>query len=126
MRIRHHAQGKFYTIGCPEGTTVFRRPGPHDLLLVPFEGQTLRIPADPHELLPLLAESGRFGLSLAGEPEADEWLAGATCPECGEADVAWLQADEDSESVHCDRCGADFARPVPADPGAAVARRADG
>ena len=30
MRVRHHAQGKFYTIECPEGTRVVRRPEPVD------------------------------------------------------------------------------------------------
>ena len=126
MRVRHHARGKFYSIGCPEGTTVVRCSGAHDFLLVPFNGQTLRIPADPPGLLPLLAESGRFGLSLVGEPVPDNWLAGAACPQCGEADVTWLQTYDDSEPVHCDRCGADFARPVPAFPDGAVTRRAGG
>jgi len=69
MRIRHYAQGKFYVIECPEGTRVVRRSEQpldgiavsHDLLIVPFKGEELRIPADPPELLPLLAESGTSG-----------------------------------------------------------------
>lgn len=47
MRIRHHAQGKFYTIECPEGSTVVRRPGSHDILVVPLKGREIPIPADP-------------------------------------------------------------------------------
>ena len=118
MRIKCHAQGKFYTIECPEGTRVVRRSGrpeaggPHDHLVVPLNGKEVRIPADPPELLPMLAESGNFGVSLVGEPEPDVRLAGVSCPGCGETDVTWLQLREDSESVHCDRCGADFVLPV--------------
>src|SRR4051812_25050703 len=120
MRVRCHAQGKFYTIECPEGTRVVRRSdlpvegeaGPHDLLIVPLKGREIRIPADPPELLPLLAESGNFGVRLVGEPEADVRMEGVSCPGCGEADVTWLQLDDGSESAHCDRCGADFALPI--------------
>ena len=78
MRIRHYSKGKFYLIECPDGTRVVRcaaQSAPdtadsHDLLVVPFRGQELTIPADPPELLPLLAES-RTIRSLAG------WRAGA-------------------------------------------------
>ena len=115
MRVRCHAQGKFYTIECPEGTRLVRARivptasvAEHDHLIVPLNGKTIRIPADPPELLPLLAESGNFGVSLVGEPEPDVRLAGASCPGCGEVDVAWLQLGEGSGTVHCDRCGADF------------------
>ena len=121
MRVKHHALGKFYTIACPEGTSVVRRSGPssgvgpgsHDLLVVPFGGEDISIPADPPALLPLLAESGRCGLALVGEPEPDARLAGFICPECGETDVAWLQIEDGSEMARCDRCGADLASPVP-------------
>jgi hypothetical protein len=120
MRIKHYAQGKFYTIECPVGTRMVRRSdlpiegqaGPHDILIVPLKGRVIRIPADPPGLLPLLAESGNFGVSLVGKPEADERMEGASCPGCGEADVTWLQLDDVSESAHCDRCGADFALPI--------------
>ena len=92
MRVRHHAQGKFYTIECPEGTRVVRRSEqpadgeavPHDHLVVPLNGKEVRIPADPPELLPLLAESGKFGITLVGEPVPDMRLAGVVCPECGQ------------------------------------------
>ena len=95
MRIRHFSKGKFYVIQCPPGTRVVRcSEDPalvgsegHDLLIVPFEGQEIRIPADPSELVPLLAESGRCGLSLIGDPEPEKILAGAACPNCGEDDV---------------------------------------
>jgi ribosomal protein S27E len=120
MRIKCHAQGKFYTIQCPQGTRMVRgkdRPGgkvaEHDHLIVPLNGKEVRIPADPPELLPLLAESGNFGVSLVGEPEPDARLVGASCPGCGETDVNWLQLRESSETVHCDRCGADFVLVVP-------------
>ncbi len=121
MRVRHHAQGKFYTIECPEGTRIDRHSEqpvdgeavPHDHLVVPLNGKEVRIPADPPELLPLLAESGKFGVALVGEPVPDVRLAGVVCPECSETDVNWLQMREGSESAHCDRCGADFALPVP-------------
>jgi hypothetical protein len=71
MRVRQYAQGKFYTIECPEGTRVVRRPAQpadgdaprHDHLVVPLDGGEIRIPAEPPELLPLLAESGNFGVS---------------------------------------------------------------
>ena len=92
MRVRHHAQGKFYTIECPEGTRIVRRSEqpadgeavPHDHLVVPLNGKEVRIPADPPELLPLLAESGKFGITLVGEPVPDMRLAGVVCPGCGE------------------------------------------
>ena len=109
MRLKCHAQGKFYTIQCPEGTEVVRRSGSDDYLIVPLNGKAIRIPADPPELLPLLAETGNFGVSLVGEPVPEEWLAGVSCLECGEADVAWLQWRDGAEMVHCDRCGAEFA-----------------
>jgi hypothetical protein len=121
MRVRHHAQGKFYTIQCPEGTRIERRSEEpadgeavsHEYLVVPSNGKEVRIPADPPELLPLLAESGKFGITLVGEPEPDVRLAGTSCPRCAETDVNWLQLREGSESAHCDRCGADFSLPVP-------------
>ena len=77
-----------------------------------LNGKTIRIPADPPELLPLLAESGNFGVTLVGEPKQDVRLAGVACPGCGEVDVAWLQLREGSEAVRCDRCGADFGLPI--------------
>src|SRR4051812_48359832 len=128
MRIRHFAQGKSYTIECPDGTRVVRnstfrasgKPGPCDGIVVPFGGREIPIPADPPELLPLLAESGRCGLAMVGEPEPDVRLAGRSCPDCGEMDVSWLQLRDDSEAVHCDRCGAEFALPVPSDARATV------
>jgi hypothetical protein len=121
MRVKHHAQGKFYTIECPEGTRLVRHSEPsadgeavpHDHLVVPLNGKQVRIPADPPELLPLLAESGNFGITVVGEPEPDVRLEGATCPDCGETDSNWLQVEDGSETVHCDSCGADFALPVP-------------
>ncbi len=121
MRIRHFAQGKFYTIRCPQGTRVVRnstyrasgKPDPCDGIVVPYNGREIPIPADPPELLPLLAESGRCGLSMVGEPEPDVRLAGASCPGCGEDDVNWLQLRDDSEAVHCDRCRHEFGVPVP-------------
>ena len=84
MRIKHFSKGKFYVIRCPQGTRVVRcsaQPAPverdgHDHLVVPFEGREIRIPADPSELLPLLAESGRCGLSLIGDAEPGMMLAG--------------------------------------------------
>jgi uncharacterized metal-binding protein (TIGR02443 family) len=83
-------------------------PEAQDLLIVPFEGREIRIPADPSELLPLLSESGRCGLSLIGDPEPEMRLAGAACPDCGEDDVTWLSVEDGSETAHCDRCGGDF------------------
>lgn len=112
MRIRHYAQGKFYTIECPEGSQVIHRPGSDDHLIVPLNGQAIRIPADPPELLPMLAESGKFGVTLAGEPEPEVRLDGVSCPNCGKDDVAWLQLRDGEDAVHCDECGAEFA-PVP-------------
>src|SRR5689334_692046 len=116
MRVKLYAQGKFYTIQCPEGTRVVRRPErtpddesvSHDLLVIPLNGKEIRIPAEPPELLPMLAESGNFGVSLV----PDVRLAGASCPGCGEDHVAWLRPEEGSESVHCDHCGTDFELPV--------------
>jgi hypothetical protein len=69
----------------------------------PFEGREIRIPADPSELLPLLAESGRCGLSLIGDREREIMLAGTACPNCGEDDVNWLSVVDGSETAHCDR-----------------------
>src|SRR5271169_2570328 len=116
MRIKCHAQGKFYTIECPEGTRLVHcsdQPDdadvvPHDHLVVPLDGKEIRIPADPPELLPLLAESGNFGVSLVGEPVPDVSLAGAVCPRCKEDDVSWLSVDDGSNVAHCDNCGCDF------------------
>jgi ribosomal protein S27E len=136
MRIKCHSQGKFYTIECPEGTRLVRsadRPGGDlpflDHLVVPLNGKTIRISADPPELLPLLAETGNFGVSLVGEPEPDVRLAGVACPGCSEADVNWLQLGEGSEAVRCDRCGAEFAFPFPVPvpaPNVAVTNRPGG
>jgi hypothetical protein len=119
MRIKHFSKGKFYLIECPPGTRVIRcwgrsdmvEPVGHDLLMVPFEGREVRIPANPPELLPLLAESGLYGLSLIGGPEPAMMLAGAACPNCGEDDVDWLSVEDGSETAHCDRCGGDFGLP---------------
>ena len=119
MRIKHFSMGKFYVIQCPPGTKVVRclaqpdlvEPDGHDHLVVPFEGREIRIPADPSELLPLLAESGRCGLSLIGDPEPEMVLAGAACPNCGEDDVNWLSVEDGSMTAHCDRCGSDFGLP---------------
>ena len=116
MHVKHYAMGKCYRIACPEGSRLVRRsdlPAPggnphHDVIIVPFEGQDIPIPADPPELLPLLAEAGRCGLALVGEPEPDARLAGVACPECGERDVNWLNVEDDGAKAHCDRCGADF------------------
>lgn len=123
MRIKHYAEGKFHTIECPEGSRVVRRSElpadggaiQTDALVVPLNGKEVRIPADPPGLLPMLAESGNFGVSLVGEPEPHLSLAGAICPGCGEADVSWLVVGDGAEAVHCDHCGADFvpgARPA--------------
>jgi predicted RNA-binding Zn-ribbon protein involved in translation (DUF1610 family) len=121
MRVKHHAQGKFDVIECPEGTRLVRRSEkpsdgesvPCDHLVVPLNGEEVRIPADPPELLPMLAESGNFGVSLVGKPVPDVRLAGIVCPKCGEDDVNWLQVRDDSESVQCDRCGTDFGVAAP-------------
>src|SRR3954454_10617284 len=117
MRVKHYAQGKFYTIQCPEGSRlVLALDGEvavQDHLVVPLDGKEIRIPADPPELLPLLAESGNFGVMLVGQPEPDMRLEGASCPDCGERDVTWLRLDDGWETVHCDHCGADFALPLP-------------
>ena len=111
MRIRHHSKGEFYVIECPDGTRVVRPRSrvPCDHLVVPLNGEEIVIPADPPELLPMLAESGNFGISLVGEPVPDVNLAGVVCPKCGEDDVNWLQLGEGTETVHCDRCGEEFA-----------------
>ncbi len=112
MRIRHYAQGKFYSVECPEGTEIVRRSGSDDHLLVPLNGKKLRIPADPPELLPLLAESGNFGISLISEPQPEMRLDGVSCPGCGQDDVAWLQMGAGTERIHCDYCGTNFHLPV--------------
>ena len=46
MRVKHQAQGKFYTIECPEGTRLVRRPQQpaNDHLVVPLNGKEVRIP----------------------------------------------------------------------------------
>ncbi len=116
MRVKHHAQGKFYVIECPEGTRLVRRSEdthatPCDHLVVPLNGKEVRIPADPPELLPMLAETGNFGVTLVGESVPDVRLAGVVCPRCGEDDVNWLQVREGTETVHCDRCGTDIGLP---------------
>jgi hypothetical protein len=112
MRVRVYSAGKFYLIECPDGTRVVRHAvessEPNDHVVVPFEGQEIAVPIDPSELLPLLAESGRCGLSLVGEPLAAVNLAGAVCPNCNEDDVSWLSVDDGSKTVHCDNCGCDF------------------
>jgi hypothetical protein len=108
-------------IECPEGTRLVRgadRPGGDlpflDHLVVPLNGKLIRIPADPPELLPLLAESGNFDVTLVGEPEPDVRLAGAACPGCGRRDLTWLQSGEGSETVHCDYRGARLGMERPA------------
>lgn len=128
MRVRHYAQGKFYSIECPEGTRVVRRSEvvPHDILIVPLNGKELRIPSDPPVLLPMLAETGNFGVRLIGEPKPDVRLAGVVCPGCGETDVNWLLVRGGSETVHCDYCGAEFGLPVRPEADHPVARRVGG
>jgi ribosomal protein S27E len=121
MRIKHYALGKFYMIECPESTRIVLNstflasgsPEPCDGIVFPFKGKELRIPTNPPELFPLLAESGNFGVRLVGEPVPEASLTGVSCPRCGETDVAWLQLQDDSETVHCDYCGAEFGLPVP-------------
>jgi Zn ribbon nucleic-acid-binding protein len=116
MLVKHHAKGKFYLIACPEASRIVRRSDRiarrggflPDLIVVPFGRKEIPIPADPPELLPLLAEAGRFGLSLAGEPMPDFRLAGVACPGCGERDVNWLSVEDAFERIHCDYCGVDF------------------
>jgi hypothetical protein len=115
MRIRVHSKGKFNWIACPDDTRVVRamqsgsaQADSHDRLIVPLDGCEIAIPADPPELLPLLAESGRFGISLVGEPVPDVNLAGAVCPNCDEDDMSWLLVDDGSNVAHCDYCGCDF------------------
>lgn len=111
MRIKHYSKGKFYLIGCPYGTGVIRcwgHPDGNDVLIVLFEGREICIPAEPAELLPILAESGLCGLSLIGGPEPGVMLAGAACPNCGEDDVNWLSREDGDEMAHCDRRGSDF------------------
>jgi hypothetical protein len=76
--------------------------------MVPFDGREIRIPADPSDLLPLLAEAGLCGLSLIGGPEPALMLAVAACPNCGEDDVDWLSLEDGDETAHCDRCRRDF------------------
>ena len=116
MRIRHFSKGKWYEIECPEGSRVERgsdRTAPggvslKDRLIVAWDGQEIPVPAHPEELLPLLAEAGRCGLALCGEPEPGPVLTGVSCPGCGEGNVHWLAVEHDSQTVHCDACGADF------------------
>jgi hypothetical protein len=120
VRIKHFSKGKSYVIQCPHGTRVVRRSSlpalfgsdGHDLLVVPFEGREIRIPADPADLLPLLAKSAQCGLSLIGGPELGMMLAGAVCPSRGEDDVNWPSVEDESETAHCDRCGSDFGLPL--------------
>lgn len=78
----------------------------NNFIVVAFRGQELTIPADPPELLQLLADAGQYGLSLVGEPVPDVNLAGAICPSCDEHDVTWLSVD--SNVVDCDNCGGEF------------------
>ena len=116
MRLRVYSKGRFYLIECPDGTRVVRCAAHslpasasfHDALLVPFRGQELTIPSDPPELLPPVAESGRFGLSLVGEPVPSADLTGAICPICNEDDVSWLSIEDGSNTVHCEKCGSEF------------------
>ena len=116
MRVKHYAQGKFYVIECPEGTRLVRRTSGGeavkcDHLVVPLNGEEIVIPADPPELLPMLAESGNFGIKLVGEPVPDVTLTGVVCPKCSEDDVNWLQVREGTETVHCDHCGTESTPP---------------
>ena len=116
MQIRHYSKGKFYLIECPDGTKVVRcslqsasdSTDSHERVIVPFRGQELTIPADPPELLPLLAHAGQYGLSLVGEPVPDVSLAGAACPNCNEDDVSCLSVEDNSTVAHCDNCGCEF------------------
>ena len=110
MFVKYYAQGKFYRIVLPEGSRLVRRSDHlvHDVVIVPYEGREIAIAADPPELLPLLAESGRCGLAMVGDPEPGETLAGITCPGCGERDVKWIALDDEDAMANCDRCGAEF------------------
>ncbi|WZP00389.1 hypothetical protein EP7_002030 [Isosphaeraceae bacterium EP7] len=70
MRIKHYSEGRFYVIDCPPGSRVVREASSYDLLIVPFGEKDVPISSEPEELLPLLADAGRCGLSLVGESEA--------------------------------------------------------
>jgi hypothetical protein len=102
MRIRRYSKGKFYLIECAEDTRIVRchaqsvagRGDVDDVLVAPFHGHDIRIPTEPPELLALLADAERCGLSLVGAPVPDVSLAGAVCPGCHEDDVSWLSFDE--------------------------------
>jgi hypothetical protein len=135
MRIKHYAWGKFYHVECPAGSTVVRRSDQvgvsgeflPDVLLIRFKGREIPVPSEPAELLPLLAESGRFGLSLVGEPLPSPQLAGACCPRCGETDVEWLCLGTD-DVIRCESCGTLFEPqhgPAESVPSADGAGRAD-
>jgi predicted RNA-binding Zn-ribbon protein involved in translation (DUF1610 family) len=116
MQIRLYSKGKFYLIECPDDTTVVRCLAPsvrdgadsHDLVVVPFRGQAIAIPADPPELLPQLAESGRCGLSLVGDPVPDVHLTDAVCPNCHEEAVTRMSIYDSSRIARCDCCGYDL------------------
>jgi hypothetical protein len=94
--------GELQEFTCPAGSQVVRRsdrfaPGGGflpDRLVVPFGGTAVPIPAIPPGLLPLLTESGRYGLTLVGEPEPDERLTGSACTACGQDAVNWLVLDQ--------------------------------
>jgi hypothetical protein len=83
-------------------------------------------PADPPELLPLLAEAGNFGGFLVGEPLPEERLAWVNCPKWGEDDVNWLQARDGSEAVYCEYHGADFELHGPTVAPVSISRQAGG
>jgi ribosomal protein S27E len=115
MHVKQYARGRFYRVRCPEGSTLIRQSNRTDetgaclpdRILVRLNGTDVPIPCDPPELLPVLAEAGRFGLALVGPPAPDIELPGAACPRCGEADFEWLWSD-DHERTRCDSCGAAF------------------
>ena len=118
MRIRHYSLGKFYLIECPEGSRVVRDASSPERLAVPFDGRGIMIPAEPCELLPMLAEAGRCGLALIGEPVFEPRFTGLICPSCAERETAWLTLEDDGESALCERCSHRFiASPIPIDSG---------
>lgn len=74
MLVRHFVDGRPCWIEAPDGSKVVRRSDQmthsgeflSDYLLVPWEGQSYRIFAEPPGVIPLLAGEGLYGLRMLG------------------------------------------------------------
>ena len=65
MIVRHQHEGHWYVVEFPEGTRAFRSDlAGIGMLTVRWEGREIPVFDEPSELIPQLADAGKYGLRL--------------------------------------------------------------